>query len=79
MIKFVLLDLDDTILDFGYSESVALQALLREHGLEPTEELVARYSAINDSYWKRLEWKVIVIKKHEKIKNNGDDFKYYNS
>ena len=55
MIRFVLLDLDDTILDFGYSESVALQALLREHGLEPTEELVARYSAINESYWKRLE------------------------
>ena len=55
MIRFVLLDLDDTILDFGYSEAVALQSLLREYGLEPTESIVRRYSEINDSYWKRLE------------------------
>ena len=55
MIRFVLLDLDDTILDFGYSEAVALQELLREYGIVPTEALVMRYSEINDSYWKRLE------------------------
>ena len=55
MIKFVLLDLDDTILDFGYSEEVALCRLLREHSVEPTEALVRRYSEINASYWRRLE------------------------
>lgn len=55
MIKFVLLDLDDTVLDFGYSEEIALRRLILENGVEPTEEMVSRYSEINASYWKRLE------------------------
>ena len=55
MIKYVLLDLDDTVLDFGYSEEVALRQLLVEYGIDPTEDALRRYSEINASYWKRLE------------------------
>ena len=55
MIRFVFLDLDDTILDFLKAEATALELTLRRVGIVPTEELIKRYSAINDAHWKRLE------------------------
>ena len=47
MIEFLLLDLDDTILDFHKSESVAVRKALRAAGVDPTEDTVALYSRIN--------------------------------
>ena len=55
MIKFIFLDLDDTILDFHRSEAVALSKTLRSLNVDPTEEIVARYSAINRAHWQALE------------------------
>ena len=51
----VLLDLDDTILDFHMAEKIAVAHTLRELGVEPTDEVVGRYSAINLQCWKLLE------------------------
>ncbi len=59
MIEFLFLDLDDTILDFHKAEQVALGKTLQFFGLEPEESVVARYSAINKSYWERLERKEV--------------------
>ncbi len=55
MIKYVLLDLDETILDFLRSEREALERTLRLVGTEPTDAIARRYSVINDAHWKRLE------------------------
>ena len=55
MIKYLFLDLDNTILDFSKAESIAIRKTMRQYGLEPTDELAARYSAINDWHWKALE------------------------
>ena len=55
MIKTVFLDLDDTIFDFHKAEAIALSEMLKEIGVEPTEERISRYSEINDMQWKRLE------------------------
>lgn len=55
MIKYVFLDLDDTILDFGAAERAAISELLLKIGYEPTDALRKRYSEINDSVWKKLE------------------------
>ena len=55
MIQYLFLDLDNTILDFTKAESVAIRKTMRAYGLEPTDELAARYSAINDWHWKALE------------------------
>lgn len=55
MIRYVFLDLDDTILDFKKAEAAALSKTLTEHGLAPTSTIIARYSAINESFWKALE------------------------
>ena len=55
MIRFVLLDLDDTILDFLKTEAVALGKTLRREGITPTDALIERFSEINTAHWKRLE------------------------
>ena len=59
MIKYLLLDLDDTILDFKKAEAVALDTTLREFGLEPTETVRSRYHLINKSFWEALERKEV--------------------
>lgn len=57
MIRFLLLDLDDTILDFHKAEGIALAKTLRNFGVEPTEAVCSRYSQINREHWERLERK----------------------
>lgn len=55
MIEFLFLDLDDTILDFHKAERIALAKTIRSFGIEPTEEILARYHAINKWHWEQLE------------------------
>jgi 2-haloacid dehalogenase len=55
MIEFLFLDLDDTILDFHKAEQVAISATFRSFGIEPTPEVLARYSQINKECWHKLE------------------------
>lgn len=55
MYRAILIDLDDTILDFGAAEHVAIAKTFREIGLEPTEDLLRRYSEINLSQWEAFE------------------------
>ena len=55
MIEFLFLDLDDTILDFHKAEHIAISKTFREFGIEPTEEVLSRYSQINKSCWHKLE------------------------
>ena len=55
MKRFVLLDLDDTVYDFHTAEHIALSKTLQALGLEPREEVLARYSEINAEQWRLLE------------------------
>jgi len=55
MIKNVLLDLDETVLDFHRAERIALRKTLIHLGIEPKEEILSRYHEINLSQWKLLE------------------------
>lgn len=55
MIKTVLFDLDDTLLDFHKAEAQALRKALEQLGLEPRQETLDLYSAINARLWRRLE------------------------
>lgn len=50
-----LLDIDETLFDFPREEREALWRTLKKRGIEPTGEMLARYHAINESYWKKLE------------------------
>ncbi len=53
--KAVLWDVDGTLLDFLSVQRIAITKCLQEIEVAVTEEMVARYSQINDSYWKKLE------------------------
>ena len=55
----VLLDLDDTILDFKKAEKIAVSKTFRGIGIEPTDDVVERYSAINVGQWEKLELGII--------------------
>ena len=56
MIRTVLWDVDGTLLDFHAAESAAIRSLFQEFSLgECTDEMIHRYSKINDSFWQRLE------------------------
>lgn len=52
--KTVLLDADNTLFDFDEAERQALDVTLRERGILPTEEIRARYLAINRPLWEAL-------------------------
>lgn len=51
----LLFDLDDTLFDFGASEKRAINLLMSDYDVEPTEEQHRLYSDINASKWKKLE------------------------
>lgn len=51
----VLLDLDNTILDFNAAERVALGRALGELGLTVNDEIAALYNKINIHHWEMLE------------------------
>lgn len=59
MIKWILFDLDDTLFDFKKAERIALSSTLSAMGLEPKDEILARYSQINQEQWQLLEQKKI--------------------
>ena len=51
----LLWDVDATLLDFKASERWALKEGFKRHGKTLRDEDIARYSAINDAWWKRFE------------------------
>lgn len=51
----VLLDADDTLLDFAKSEKEAIVSTLKEYSVPVTDEIVDRYVQINKHCWKLLE------------------------
>ncbi len=50
-----LVDLDETLIDFPRGERENLRRTLRALGAEADERVTARFHAVNDSLWKRLE------------------------
>ena len=52
---FVLMDLDDTILDFKKAEARALSRSLTEMAVPHDESVLEHYNVLNLQYWERLE------------------------
>ena len=57
--KFLLFDLDHTLLDFDAAEDVALTQLLKEEGVADIQEYKDYYIPMNKALWKDLELKKI--------------------
>ena len=53
--EFVLFDADDTLLDFKRSEHEAVCDVMHSFGLPVSDDIVEKYSRINDMHWKMLE------------------------
>ena len=60
--KFILFDLDHTLLDFDTAEDVALTQLLKEEGVEDIQAYKDYYVPMNKLLWKDLELKMITKK-----------------
>ena len=57
--KFLLFDLDHTLLDFDAAEDVALSHLLKEEGVEDIQAYKDYYVPMNKALWKDFELKKI--------------------
>ena len=55
MIKNILLDMDNTLLDFSRAERIAAAKALTAMGIKPTGELLRRYHELNDEQWRLFE------------------------
>lgn len=53
--EFILLDADNTLLDFDACERHAFFCAMQNLGIVPTDSLYDSYSAINQACWKELE------------------------
>lgn len=51
----ILMDADDTLLDFKLAEHNALIKTLKSFSIDFNDTVISAYSRINDGYWKRLE------------------------
>ena len=55
-IKYILWDIDGTLIDFDYAEKEGLKMCFKKFNLgKLTNEMLEEYKVINDSYWKRHE------------------------
>lgn len=73
MLKVILWDLDNTLLDFLYAEKMSLRATFERFGLANlTDEQIAAYSAINNLHWEKLERGECT--KQETMRNRFIDF-----
>lgn len=55
MIRTILFDLDDTLLDFRRAEAESLKRTLPAFGVEPAPAVLERYHEINAAQWRLLE------------------------
>lgn len=55
MIKYLLWDIDATLLNFKKAEYFAMREGFREFNIAIDESEIKNYNLINDKYWKRLE------------------------
>lgn len=55
MYKYILIDLDDTVLDFKKAESYSISLILESYNISPTENLLKQFSDINESCWMEFE------------------------
>ena len=54
-IKYILWDIDGTLIDFGYAEQEGLELCFQKFGFgELTADIFEEYSHINHGYWGKI-------------------------
>lgn len=59
MIRSVLIDIDNTLLDFAKSAEKAISTLFKEKQFEYNENVMPTFHRINDELWHQIEQKII--------------------
>ncbi len=86
--KYILWDIDDTLIDFKSSEKVTLKMCFKQFGVDLRDEDVQIYSQINHNYWELLVQgkieKAIMLNRRfedfvERLDLNGIDCEEMNS
>lgn len=62
MYKYVLIDLDNTLLDFNIAEKEALNKVFLSEQIELNDDMMACYKNINGKLWAELERGIITRK-----------------
>ncbi|MEG1491405.1 MAG: YjjG family noncanonical pyrimidine nucleotidase [Oscillospiraceae bacterium] len=70
--KFILWDVDDTLVDFAKSERASLLHCFSSFGIELSDADLQKYSEINHGYWRLLEQGKLV--KAQVLENRFTDF-----
>ena len=55
MIKAILIDVDNTLLDFNLGSKVIMQQLFDEYNCQFTEEIYRAYIELNEGLWRKYE------------------------
>ena len=72
-IKYILWDIDRTLIDFNKAEELALKECFKNYEIgDFTDELLEEYKQINDKYWKMLERRK--ISKKEVLEGRFNEF-----
>lgn len=87
MYKIVLLDLDNTLLNFDLAEKEAFKKITHDYDINYSDEIYMNYKKVNEEYWSKFEKGLIrkerlVIERFEEVfKNilNNTDFQILNS
>ena len=65
MYDVILIDLDNTVLDFDAAESRSFKKIIENAGMDYTDELFQKYQEINTSLWRDLEQNKVSKDKNE--------------
>ena len=68
MIKYVFIDIDDTLLDFDKNASLAVEMAFSKVGLNYKQEYGPWFLKINDGLWKMIEKKELTREQLHKIR-----------
>lgn len=77
MYKILLIDLDNTLLDFDLAQRKALITTLEKYGIEPSENNIELFRKINTYYWEEYE-KERITKEKLLVKRFEDFFNIFN-
>ena len=70
MIKAVLMDIDNTLLDFNASAEMAMKMAFNIHGLKFADGYFSVFKRVNDGLWLKIEKKIITRAELHKIRFN---------
>ena len=74
MYKALLVDLDNTLLDFNKAEERALTTTLLRYGLNDTKEIKEEFKKINSKYWMLFEKGEISINKLRSLEEMYEEY-----